>query len=124
MSTIDEKVYALLLEDAGVTALVPRSNIKSGGDYQGIPRPYIVHFPATVAPIYCHDGLASLTPWPNYQVSSFAETYRQARDIADAVVTALTGVHSSVHYFWRNRVYQYETGTGIHHIADDFEVFE
>lgn len=126
--TIEEKIQELLAASlpaygSPVEELVPEARIKPPGDWQNLARPYVVHFPAGVMPIYTHDGREPLTGW-TYQVSTFAATYSAARVVADAVRDTLSGVHDGVHCFWQSRVHYYEPDTRTHHIADDFEVHE
>jgi hypothetical protein len=87
--TIEEAVYLVLSGDAAITALVPAGRIKPEGVHQGIRRPYIRHFAASVEPIHTHDdGMATLKNWP-YQVSIFAETTDSLMAIRTAVIAAL-----------------------------------
>lgn len=123
--TIDQKVYALLIANGGVTAIAPSSRIKPQGDWQNLERPYIVHFPAGTFIQRLHSGRAPLTEWM-YQVSCFAEAYSAARALADAVKIALDGVHDDVRLFWEDQNAQIERDTvpAVHHIALTFRVFE
>lgn len=92
MSTVEERVQTLLTVNSGVTDLVPADRISVPGDIQGRVAPYIVHFPAAPGdPTQTHEGRKDLTFWHEYQVSVFAETYGQAKQIAVAVVAALDG---------------------------------
>ena len=124
--TIDQKVYALLSANAGVLAIVSTAaRIKPQGDWQSLARPYIVHFPVSPYVQRTHEGRVPLTEWM-YQVSCFAEAYSAARALADAVKTALDGVHDDVRLFWEDQTPQIERDftPAIHHIALTFRVFE
>lgn len=90
--TVEEKMQALLEAASGVTTLVLAENIRVPGDWQDIPLPYIIHFPVSPEPTHTHDGPKALRIWQEYQVSVFAATYGEARQITDAVVAALDGL--------------------------------
>lgn len=94
--TVEAKIQTLLVANAALVALVPASRIRAPGNWQGLTRPYIVHFPVTSDSILTHSGTAGLKRWLYYQVSVVAETYASARAAADAVVTALNGTRDSV----------------------------
>ncbi len=122
--TIEEQTETLLTGDAGLTALVPTARIKVPGDWQDLPRPYIVHFPVSPEPTYLQESRAALTCWRNYQVSCFADLYSTARTVAAAVVSALSGQHSGVTFFWRDQRFFYESDIKVHQVVLDFEVYE
>lgn len=126
--TIEEKIQALL--ESALTAygspaqeLVTKENIKTPGDWQDISRPYVIHFPVTVAPTYTQRGLTNLKEWV-YQVSVFADAYKDGRTISDAVRDSLTGNHDGVQMFWDGLLHQFESDPPIHHFALTFQVFE
>lgn len=129
--TIEEKTFALLSAASGVTSLCPVTRIKPPGNWQNLGKPYIVHQPIAIDPARTHTGVIPLKQWV-YQVSCFTDarievnpnSYKQARDLALAVVAALDGTRGQATYYWRGQEYQYENDVLIHHVAITFEVFE
>lgn len=123
--TIEEKVYALLGANTGITALVSAAHIKPPGDWQNLPRPYIVHFPVApdVTPLH-NTPAAALKAWRSYQVSVFADKYSTARALAVAVVNALSGQHDGVTFQWIGQTCMFEPDVRVHQIALEFEVWE
>lgn len=122
---IEEKVYALLSADAGVSALTSR--IKPPGDWQNLRRPYVVHFPVAPEVIPLHDAAdqkAALTVWRSYQVSCFGDSYSAARTLATAIVAALSGQHGGVTFQWTGQTSMFESDVRVFHVALDFEVWE
>lgn len=124
--TPEEKVYGILLSDAAVTALVPRDRILPPGDWQEIQKPYIVHFPVAGETTQCHDGPQALNLWSFYQVSVFAATYSEARQIATVVRASLDGycdedtdrialAHPPIPQ-------AYDTDLKVAHVVLDFEI--
>lgn len=94
--TCDEKVQVILLADAALTAVVPAARIKTPGDWQAMPRPYIIHQPQAGQVIHTHDGgLQPLRIWDFYEVAVYALTHGEARTIGDLVVNALDGYSDS-----------------------------
>lgn len=91
--TIEEQIEAILSAAAGVTSLRPAPRIKVPGDWQNLPKPYIVHFPVSMTPTRCHDGLKALQVWDFYQVSIFADLYSAGTALTRAVKAALDGKH-------------------------------
>jgi hypothetical protein len=128
MATIEEHVLSLLA--AALPPTVPANRIKPRGDWQNLDRPYVVHFPVAVDPIYTHGGRAALTPWPAYQVNVVTSgesgvAYSQAATIARAIVAALEGAHGQATFFWRGFIpLDYDADRRIQEIAVNFEVFE
>lgn len=93
--TVEEKVQEILSAAAAVTALCPAARIRVPGAWQDMDRPYIIHFPVSVAPMRTHaEGLAALRIYDFYQVSCVADTYGAARTLAEAVIAALDGNHA------------------------------
>jgi len=124
--TAEEKIYAVLSANAGVTALVPASRIKVTGDYQNLAKPYLVHFPVAGETIQTHQGMAALRLWQNYQVSVYASDYGSARRIADAVVAALDNYRDTdtdrIALAYPPVSLGFDTDLKVAHIALDFEV--
>lgn len=125
--TVEEKIQALLIGSAAITALVPASRIKTPGEWQNLGRPYIVHFPVSVTPIDTHQGRAALTAWEFYQVSIFASSYGVGKEVAFAVRDNLPQVTADgVQIFWRAGSWYAgkDDTTGVHHFALNFRVVE
>lgn len=123
--TIVEKVLELLSVDAGVIAFVTPDRIKPPGDWQRLARPYIVHFPVALRPIYTHGTeKQGLQVWDVYQVSCFANSYSEARTVAEAVKTRLSGHHDGCHFFIVGEFTDYEPDVNIHQIGIEFRVSE
>lgn len=122
----EEKVFAILGGDAGVTDLVPVERIKVPGDWQGLARPYIVHLPVAAEPVACHDGPKALRIWRFYQVSVYGATYSEAKAVAIAVEAALDGYSDDA----TDRIalarpalsLGYDTDLKAMHIVLDFEI--
>ncbi len=124
--TAEEKVFGILRNDRLVTALVPDTRIKVPGDWQGLARPYIIHQPAGAEPTNCYDGPKELRIWRFYQISVYADTYREAREIAAAVEYAMDGyVDENTDRISLARTptsLGYDTDLKAMHIALDFEI--
>lgn len=126
--TIEEKIQALLEASlpaygSPVAELCAVDHIHTPGDWQGLARPYVVHFPVSPSPSYTHDGLSALREW-TYQVSAFTATYAAGRELADAIRDTLTGNHDGVQIFWNGGSCLFEHDTRIHHFAMTFSVHE
>jgi hypothetical protein len=97
--TVEEQAYSLLAAAAGATG-VPVDRIKPPGDWQGLPRPYIVQQAGIDSPPdYMHDGIVPLKAW-FIQVDCVADDYKQARAVSDQVKAALSGQHSGTTFFF------------------------
>jgi hypothetical protein len=124
--TVEEKVQALLTASlpaygSPIAVLVPAARIKTPGSWQGMARPYVVHGPVSESPFHTHSGLLDL----DYQVSIFAETYSEAKTIAEAVATTLNGNSSGVEIlYWGMAPMPYEFDTKIQQIVCSFQIFE
>lgn len=126
--TVEEKIYQILSASAGVTALVPAGRIKPPGDWQGLEKPYITHFPVDGETTQCSDGQKALRIWGYYQVSIFATDHGRARAIAAAVEAALDGYQDAD----TNRIAllrppmpmpaEYDTDLKVTHLVMDFFV--
>ena len=125
---VEQKVQEVLVGAAGVTALVPAARIKMPGDWQMLPRPYVVHFPVSSEGTHTHnEGLVDLRDWPTYQVSCFGGSYSEAKAVAVAVREALGDYKGSdgTVMFWRSeRFVGYESDVKVHHIAVELEIWE
>ena len=94
--TVEEKVQAVLIADAGVIALVSAQSIKVGWTGQQLTPPYISHFPVVNDENRTHEGRAKLQEWKSYQVDCFAQSYSGARAIVVAVMAALGSYRSGI----------------------------
>jgi hypothetical protein len=123
---IEEKIHSVLSGDAAVTALVPVARIKVPGGHQNLTRPYIIHFPVGVEPLYTHSGLEDLRKWDFYQVSCYGDSHSSARAVAVAVRNLLADYRADrLVCFWQNdRTLPYDDETRVHHIALEFTIFE
>mgnify|MGYP000908989866 FL=1 len=132
VSYVEELVVSVLSTDSDLTQLVDPSNIRPPGNWQNLHRrfadinkpSYIIHFPVARQPLHTHDGLAVLNRWPFYQVSCISPTYRIARQVADAVVACLDGVHEDATFFLRDQRVVHDDERELVQIALDFAVAE
>lgn len=124
--TIEEKVQAVLLAAAGVTALAS-TRIAVATEAQLVTRPYIRHMPISAEPIYTYvEGVQSLKRW-RYQVSCFGDSYAATRRLADAVRASMENLRESdgTQAFWINDgPHIYEDDVRVHHIPVEFEIVE
>jgi len=125
---VEEKVQAVLVAAGGVTAIVPAARIKLPGDWQELPRPYIVHFPVSMEATHVHnEGLMALRAWPFYQVSCFGNTYSSAKAAAVAVRDALGDYKGSdgTAVFLRSEHYGgFDANVKVHQIIQEYDVWE
>lgn len=95
---------------------------------QEVQLPYIVMTKVSAPRIHSHDGYSNLSN-PRFQFSSFAETYLEAKQITRSIQQVLQGfrgVSEDVHIqmcLYMNEVDMYETQTGLHHVAVDYEIY-
>lgn len=94
--TVEEKVYAVLSANAGVTALVPSYKIKPAtSNIQNLAPPYITHQAVSMSTRYMHSGLADLRDFNFYQVNCIAggddagTALSKAKAVVVAVIAAL-----------------------------------
>ena len=124
--TVAQKVQAVLIADSGVTALVDAARIKLPGDWQQLPRPYIVHFPVAGTGIQTYsEGLANLKRW-SYQVTCVGNTYSSAEAVAIAVRNILGDYRvGGIQSFWSgNGPALYDADLKVHEISIDFEIHD
>jgi hypothetical protein len=91
--TVIESVQSILTSDASLDAIFPEGQIFAPGARQAVSRPYMVHFPVTIAPSNVHRGTPPNVIW-GYQVSIFAETLEAGEEAALLVIAAMHGQHS------------------------------
>lgn len=90
---IEKAVYLILSGDASLTALVPADRIYPEEEIQNVVLPNIKHFVVADKSLYVHSGRVSLRNSEFYQVSVYAARRFQVRQIAEAVINALSGTH-------------------------------
>lgn len=96
---IEEAIYELLSENAGVLAALagtsPEARIKPPGAWVDLELPYVVQFPVSLDdPVHTHDGgLEALKLWDYYQVSVFSADYKSGRTVMQPIIDALDGLH-------------------------------
>ncbi len=126
--TVEEKMYDIMKNKAGITALVPASRIKGWGVYQNLARPYIFHMPVALEPSRTHEGLVGLRIWRFYQISIFADTLLEAANIREALITELDGYHDAavnrIAFLGPGGPGDFDTDKGIAHLPLNFEVAE
>lgn len=91
---IEKAVSDILLASGAVTALCPAAQIYPDSDIQNVELPSIKHFVVADKSIYTHDGPVTSRDCEFYQVSVFATNIKAVRPIAEAVIAALSGVHT------------------------------
>ncbi len=90
--TVEEKVQTILLASGALIAKVPGERIKPPGDWQSLPRPYVLHEPVLGRVTHTESGAAiELRQWDFYEVSVYATSHSEARQIGDLVIAALDG---------------------------------
>ncbi len=129
---VEETLYELLSTDVPLLALSPTiaQRIKPPGNWQFMPRPYIIYRPITFDPTYCHnhETAALIDHYPNFQISVVADDYSMASAVANAVNKAIrgttNGTHSGWQFFLRARIaVDFDTDRKIQEIAMDYQVF-
>ncbi len=128
--SIETTIYSVLSGDATVVALTTAARIKPPGDWQNLARPYITYRPITFDPthVHNHESTALINHYPNFQINIVADTYASAREVADAVKTAIRGTANGLQgtwqFFLRNELpLDYDTDMKIMEIAQDYEVW-
>lgn len=90
---IEQLVFLALSGNSGVTALVSEDSIYPDDDTQNVSLPLIKHMVVADKSVHLHPGRATLRNAEFYQVSCYASTIQEARQIADAVIDAIDGCH-------------------------------
>lgn len=127
---IEQAILKELLADSGITGLIGERlyYVKAPQD---VTSPYVVFFKASAPREYSHDGASELAR-PRFQFSCFAETYYQAKQIAEAirsVIEAFSGVMGGAggveigHCFCINESDIYEENTRLFHVAVDYLIW-
>ncbi len=124
---IEHALRSLLINDAEIESLV-NEKIYYTQAIQEVQPPYIVLTKVSATRVHSHDGYSNLAN-PRIQFSVFAETYLEGKVIARAIQRILQGyrgVSENVHIqmcLYMNEVDMYETQTGLHHVAVDYDIF-
>lgn len=95
---MEEDLRALLLADAGVTALVPTASINWRRHPQGAALPAIVLRVVNDSPDYVLSDTTDLSS-ARVQVDCWALSYAQAKAVSRAVLASLSGHRDET--FWR-----------------------
>ena len=123
-TNIEEAVQAVLVADAGVTALVTADKIRTPGNWQDLTGQYIIHKPVTVETTRMHSGMANLKIWHHYQVDCFGPDYASAKAVAVAVRAALGSYRASnINSAWIGEgPHLYQQNINVHQIPVEFEI--
>ena len=114
---MESSVYAALSGAGAVTAIAGQ-RVYVGHVKQAESLPALTYERVSTTPNPTL-GANNPTTSARCQVDAWAETYAEARALADAArvaVLTLTAV-------WLNEMYQYEPDVGVHHISIDFSVW-
>ncbi|OFX15274.1 MAG: hypothetical protein A2Z18_02580 [Armatimonadetes bacterium RBG_16_58_9] len=123
-STIEEKVQTILAANAGLVGLLPAARIRVSGSWQNLTVPYIVHGPQGVQELRTNEGLPRQNMWDPYKIDIVSSSYSSGRNVSEAVITALSGVHNSVHGFWQTLRHFREDETNVEHFIVEFLLAE
>ena len=91
---MEEAVISLLLDDAGVAALVS-TRVYPGSRVQGSALPAVVINRVSGAPVYTDDGESGLSQ-ARLQVDCWGTTYSSAKGVARAVKAVLSAYNGAV----------------------------
>lgn len=86
---IEETLMAIIEADAGVTGLVGKRIHANVAPQQG-KLPCIVYQQIHGPRVYSHEGDSQLL-YPRYQFSCWAKTYKEAKQVAEALASLLSG---------------------------------
>lgn len=92
---MEESLVALLLNAAGVTALVPAAHIEWGRSSQGTAVPYIVLQRISGLPDYHMQGASGYVA-SRVQVDVYSDKYTATKKAARAVIAALSGYRGGI----------------------------
>lgn len=124
---IEQGILNELVGTAGLTAIVGQ-RIYYVRAPQDVTLPYVVFFKVSGVREHSHEGASGLAN-PRFQISCFAETYYEAKQIAQQVQSALQGFSGTMGgddgvsvngSFYVNETDIYEEGTKLYHVALDF----
>ncbi|HBV97778.1 MAG: hypothetical protein JL50_02945 [Peptococcaceae bacterium BICA1-7] len=124
MPLIEERLYGYLSGYAGLIALVA-DRIYPLVAPQDVEKPYCVYMQVSNTRIHSHSGYSGLQR-PRMQVSGIAETYPEAKAVADQVTAALEawpGADNVKAAFFQNETDLYEEETGLFIVSVDFFIW-
>jgi hypothetical protein len=123
---IEHAIHSILLDNTTLTALTS-TRIYYLKAPQDVTLPYVVLTKISSLRFHSHDGKSDLCE-TRLQMSCFAETYYNSKQVADAVrgvLDAYSGTSESVRIdscLLINEQDLYESGDGIVHVALDFQI--
>lgn len=122
---IEEDLYSHLSTFTGLTALVG-DRVYPVTAPQTVQAPFCVFFKVSDARIYSHQGFSGLER-VRVQISCYAETYLEAKQVAEQVTAAMEAwlaanvkVQAS---FQENELDMYDSETGLYHVPVDFFIW-
>ena len=127
---IEEALMTFLLSKTTITAYVGQ-RIHFVQAPQAVARPYIVVSKVDAPREHSHDGSSQLAH-PRFQLSIFAPTYGEAKNIAAAVQAQLQGYTGTMGgeggVAVQNTIYEdendfYEEDSGLFHVACDYIIW-
>jgi hypothetical protein len=99
---------------------------------QDVVKPYIVVIKISGPRYTLSNATAGSIAYPRFQFSIFSTTYKEAKEIADAIRAVLltfsglmggAGGVTVLSCLYENEVDLYEVETGLHHIAVDYIIW-
>lgn len=127
---IEQALMTYLLAQSGITALVS-TRIHFARAPQDVANPYIIVIKIDAPREHSHDGSSQLAH-PRFQLSIFASTYSQAKNIAAAVQAALQGYSGTMggaggvavgNVLYEDENDLYEEETRLFHVACDYIIW-
>jgi len=127
---IEQAILTELLGQSGLTDLIGE-RIYYVKAPQDVDTPYIVFFKVSAPREHSHDGASGLAH-PRFQLSIFATTYYEAKQIAEQVQTALQAYSGTMGgaggvevgaSFYENETDIWEEGQKLYHIAADYLIW-
>ncbi len=121
--SFETDLHTRLSQDGGISALVSTRLFPALAP-QGTARPYCVYTVVSKPHIYSHSGFSGLSKI-KVQVSCYGDSYQQAKNVANAVISALEtwpGSQGSQSAFCTNQQDVYETETGLYRIPIEFQI--
>ena len=127
---IEQALLTQLKTDSAIAALVG-TRIYYVISPQDVQKPYIVISKISAVRVSSHDGSSGLAN-PRFQISCFALTYKEVKDIAVAVQAELEGYTGTMGgaggvavngCFYENETDLYEEENKLFHLALDFTLW-
>lgn len=126
ISTVEEALKASLVADSGVKAITTRCYPGDLG--QNPTYPLILYFKVTGVRDHCLQGPTGLAT-PRFQIEAWAETYSEAKALANAIRKALDGKKFTVDTVVISSILIqserdfYEPAVSCHRIIQDYTVW-